>query len=100
MPSSLNMRMVSACSSRPPEWITASLSPGGAIARSRSSGWSTIISTLVPASRTCLSHLVNSGMCRQTSMSAACSASSVPLQAPTVATPTEVQLGTALTHIS
>ena len=33
-------------------------------------------------------------------MSAALSASSVPLHAPTVATPTEVQLGTALTHIS
>ena len=38
------------------------------------------ISTRVPASRASFSHLVNSGMWRQTSMSAALIASSVPLQ--------------------
>ncbi len=92
--------MVFARSSRAPAWITASLRPGGAIRVSSSSGASITISTRVPASRTSFSQRVNSGMCRQTSMSADLIASSVPLQRPTVATPTLVQDGMALTHIS
>ena len=94
------MRMVLARSSRWPAWITASLRPGGAISVSSSSGPSITMSTRVPASRASLSQRVNSGMCRHTSMSAALMASSVPLQRPTVSTPTLVHDGMALTHIS
>ena len=94
------MRMVLARLSRSPAWTTASFRPGGAISSSSSSGPSITISTRVPASRASFSQRVNSGMCRQTSMSAALMASSVPLQRPTVSTPTLVQDGMALTHIS
>jgi hypothetical protein len=67
---------------------------------SSSSGPSMTMSTRVPASRASLSQRVNSGMCRQTSMSADLIASSVPLQRPMVSTPTLVHDGMALTHIS
>src|SRR4051812_28426111 len=82
------MRMVLARSSRAPARVTASLRPAGAIRVSSSSGASITISTRVPASRASLSQRVNNGMCRQTSMSADVIASSVPLQRPTVSTPT------------
>ena len=49
-----------------------------------------IISTRVPPSITCLSHLVNSGTWKITTMSAAITASSVPLHWPMVGTPTLV----------
>ena len=58
------------------------------------------MSTRVPASRASFSQRVNSGICRQTSMSADLIASSVPLQRPMVSTPTLVHDGMALTHIS
>src|SRR5437773_7345736 len=58
------------------------------------------MSTRVPASRASLSQRVNKGRCRHTSMSADLIASSVPLQRPTVSTPTLVHDGMALTHIS
>ena len=58
------------------------------------------ISTRVPLARTPFIQRVNNGMCSVTSRSAALSASTVPLQAPTVSIPTRCQLGTWLTHIS
>ena len=59
-----------------------------------------IIWTLVPASVTSLSQRVNSGTWKMTIMSAAFAASSVPLHRPMVPTPTRVQDGMLLTHIS
>ena len=59
-----------------------------------------IISTRVPPSITCFSHLVNSGTWKITTRSAAFTASSVPLALPMVGTPTLVQDGSELTHSS
>ncbi len=52
------------------------------------------------ATRTSRNHFVNRGVCVHTSMSAALSASTAPLHAPTVGTPTVVHFGASLTHIS
>ena len=59
-----------------------------------------IICTRVPAPVTSFSHLVNSGTWKIAIMSAAFAASRVPLHRPMVATPTRVQDGMSLTHIS
>jgi len=59
-----------------------------------------IISTRVPPSMTCFSHLVKSGTWNTTTMSAALTASSVPLHWPIVGTPTLVHEGSALTQSS
>ncbi len=58
------------------------------------------ICTRTPLSCTSRSHFVNSGTWKMRIMSAALSASSVPLHLPIVGTPTLVQPGMALTHIS
>ena len=67
---------------------------------SRSSGASMIISTRVPPSITCFSHLVKSGTWKITTRSAAVTASSVPLHWPMVGTPTLVHDGSEFTHSS
>jgi hypothetical protein len=67
---------------------------------SSSSGASMIMSTRVPPSSTSFSHAVKSGTWKITTRSAARTASSVPLQRPTVGTPTLVHEGSEFTHIS
>ena len=59
-----------------------------------------IISTRTRFSMTVLSQRANSGTWKITIRSAADSASSVPLHLPIVGTPTLVQPGIELTHIS
>ncbi len=59
-----------------------------------------IISTRVPPSITSFSHFVNSGTWKMMMRSAAFTAASVPLHCPMVGTPTLVQPGIELTHIS
>ena len=58
------------------------------------------MSTRVPPSMTCLSHFVKSGTWKITTMSAALTASSVPLHLPMVGTPTLVHEGSEFTHSS
>ena len=58
------------------------------------------ICTRTPLAWTSRSHLENSGTWKIRIMSAAHSASSVPLHLPMVGTPTLVHPGMALTHIS
>src|SRR5262245_65810752 len=79
---------------------TASLRPGGDINCSNSSGPSIIINTREPPVRTSFSQAVKSGTWKQTTRSAALTAASVPLHLPIVGTPTLVQDGIELTHIS
>ena len=59
-----------------------------------------IINTRVPPLVTCFSHLVKSGTWKITSISAALTASSVPLHLPIVGTPTLVHDGIELTQSS
>jgi hypothetical protein len=80
--------------------LHASFRPGGDISWASWSGASMIISTRVPPSVTVFSQRLNSGTWKITIMSAFDTASSVPLHWPIVGTPTLVQPGRELTHIS